>query len=162
PTVLAIARAAASTLEAAESMDIEGVKSLDYMCSLPNVKRLAASFQSAAAANVTYFETLESITDDETRSKVATMEPDYLTAYIAAHIEDMSGTPQDLKTEWGEDSLSWRLMTLSAGELAYFKASTLISKWYSLGVQNDWLSGRPQSVDNEKAFINMLATAERK
>jgi hypothetical protein len=162
PTVLTIARAVANTLQASESKEIEGVKSLDYMCSLPNVKRLAASYQSAAAANVTYFEALVGVTDDNTRNQVVMMEPDYLTAYIAANLPNMPGSAQTLKDEWKEDSLSWRLMTLSAAQLAYFKASTLISKWYSLGVQNDWLTGRATSVEHEKAFLNMLSTAEKK
>jgi hypothetical protein len=162
PTVLAIARAVANTSIATESADIEGVKSLDYMCSLPNVKRLATSYHSAASANVTYFETLVGVTDDASRNIAASREPDYLTAYIAANIGNMTGLPETLKGEWGEDSLSYRLMTLSAAELAYFKASTLISKWYSLGVQTDWLSGRATSVEHEKAFMNMLTSAEKK
>ena len=36
----------------------------------------------------------------------------------------------------------------------------LISKWYSLGVQNDPITGRPTLVEHEKAFINMLTWAE--
>jgi hypothetical protein len=162
PTVILVARAAASTISALDSVDIEGVKSLNYMCSLPNVKRLATSYQSAAAANVTYFETLVGITDDSTRNRVAVMEPDYLTAFVSSNLAKMSGLPELLKNEWGEGSLSWGLMSLSSAQLAYFKASTLISKWYSLGVQNDWLSGQPTSVEHEKAFMNMLSTAERK
>jgi uncharacterized protein len=162
PTVLAIARAVAHATGAKESMDIEGVKSLNYMCSLPNVRRLATSFQSAASANVTYFETLVGVKDDMTRNYVMAMEPDYLTAYISANLPKLTGMPETLKTEWGEDSLPWGLMTLASAQLAYFKASTLISKWYSLGVQNDWLTGRATSVEHEKAFMNMLTTAERK
>lgn len=162
PTVLAIARSVANMALSLESMEIEGVKSLNYMCSLPNVRRLATSFQSAAAANVTYFETLVGVKDDTTRNYVAAMEPDYLTAFISSNLAKMSGMPDTLKTEWGEDSLPWGLMTLASAQLAYFKASTLISKWYSLGVQNDWLTGRATSVEHEKAFMNMLATAERK
>jgi uncharacterized protein len=162
PTIILVARAAAYTISAVDSVDIEGVKSLNYMCSLPNVKRLATSYQSAAAANVTYFETLVGITDDATRNRVAVMEPDYLTAFISSNLAKMSGLPELLKNEWGEGSLAWGLMSLSSAQLAYFKASTLISKWYSLGVQNDWLSGQPTSVEHEKAFMNMLSTAERK
>ena len=162
PTVLAIARSVANMILALESMEIEGVKSLNYMCSLPNVRRLATSFQSAASANVTYFETLVGVKDDTTRNYVAAMEPDYLTAFISANLPKMSGMPETLKNEWKENSLPWGLMTLASAQLAYFKASTLISKWYSLGVQNDWLTGRATSVEHEKAFMNMLATAERK
>ncbi|MCA9674572.1 MAG: hypothetical protein H6709_10780 [Kofleriaceae bacterium] len=162
PTIISIARAVANSAAAKESMAIEGVKSLNYMCSLPNVHRLATSFQSAAAANVTYFETLLSITDDATRNRVAMMEPDYLTAYVSSNVTKMSGMPESLKSEWGEDSLAWGLFGLAAEELGYFKASTLISKWYSLGVQNDPYTGRPTAVEHEKAFMNMLTTAERK
>ena len=162
PAVLAIARAVASSRVAEESIAIEGVRSLNYMCSLPNVKRLATSYQSAARANVTYFETLLSINDDAMRGQVAMMEPDYLTAYMAANLPSMPGLPETLKQEWGEKTLPWGLLQLASAQLAYFKASTLISKWYSLGVQNDWITGRAASVEHEKAFMNMLATAERK
>jgi uncharacterized protein len=162
PTVLAIARAVANTVGAKEAMQIEGVQSLNYMCSLPNVRRLATSFQSAAAANVTYFETLVGVKDDQTRMYAMSMEPDYLTAYISANIGKMRGAPETLKEEWGENSLPWGLMALSAAQQGYFKASALISKYYSLNVQNDWLTGRPQTVEHEKAFIHMLSVAERK
>ena len=90
------------------------------------------------------------------------MEPDYLTAYVSSNVTNMSGMPESLKSEWGEDSLAWGLFGLAAEELGYFKASTLISKWYSLGVQNDPYTGRPTAVEHEKAFMNMLTTAERK
>jgi uncharacterized protein len=161
PAVLATPRAVASARVAEESLAIEGVQSLAYMCSLPNVRRLATSFQSAAMANVTYFEALLGIGDDRTRARVASLEPDYLTAYIAAHLAKSPGMAATLRGEWGDKSLAWGLMTLASAQLAYFKASTLISKWYSLSVQNDWLSGRPLSVEHEKAFLHMLGTAER-
>jgi len=162
PAVLQATRSAAATLTAVEGIDIEGVRSLDYMTSLPDVKRLAVSFQSAAAANVTYFETLMGITDDITRNRVAVMEPDYLTAFVAANLARTSGLPEALKQQWGDGSLSWALLSLASARLAYFKASLLISKWYSLDVQNDWLTGQPTAVGHEQAFTSLLLTAERK
>jgi len=162
PTVLVIARAVANAKFATESMDIEAVKSLDYMCSLPNVKRLSKSFESAAQANVTYFETLVGVTDDWSRMSMQYQEPDYLTAYVSATLTKRTGLPDTLKAEWGEDSLPWGLMSLAAAQLAYFKASTLISKRYSLGVENDMYSGRAVSVTYEKAFMSMMTSAERK
>ncbi len=162
PTVLAVARSVANSAVAHESIAIEGTKDISYMCSLPNVRRLAASYQSAAAANVTYFETLLGVTDDYTRNRVASMEPDYLTAYIASLLSKLSGMPDTLKKEWGEESLPWGLLTLASSQLAYFKASTLISRYYSLSVQNDWMTGLPTSVQHEKAFMNMLTSAETK
>jgi hypothetical protein len=162
PAVLSIARAVANSAAALQSMEIEAVNSVNYMCSLPNVRRLATSFQSAAAANVTYFEQLAGITDDQTRNFAIMMEPDYLTAWIAANLPKLGGFAETLKTEWGESSLAWGLMSLAAEELGYFKASTLVSKYYSLGVKSDPYTGRAAAVENEKAFMNMLQSAEKK
>jgi hypothetical protein len=162
PTVLVIARAVANAQYASESTEIEAVKSLDYMCSLPNVKRLAKSYESAAVANVTYFETLIGVTDDWSRMSMQYQEPDYLTAYVSSTLTKRDGLPATLKGDWGEDSLAYGLMSLAAAQLGYFKASTLISKSYSLGVVNDPYSGSPQSVEYEKAFMSMMKNAENK
>jgi hypothetical protein len=169
PSVLAIARAVSSTQTGVEGLDIEGEKSISYLCSLPNVKRLAKSYQSASAANLTYFETLFvkdlaehfSIPFEQAQTKFAMLEPDYLVATMASNMPNMGGLADDLKKEWGEDSISWGLATLAGSELSFFKTSLLISKWYSLGVENDPISGRPRSVEHEKAFIHMLDSAER-
>ncbi len=162
PAVLSIARAVANSAMALQSMDVEAVTSVNYTCSLPNVRRLSTSFQAAASANVTYFEQLAGITDDATRNFAIMMEPDYLTAFIAANLPKLGGLAATLKDEWKEDSLSWGLLSLAAEELGYFKASTLVSKYYSLGVRSDPYTGRAAAVENEKAFMNMLQTAEKK
>jgi hypothetical protein len=162
PAVLSIARAVANSAIALQSMEVEQVSSVNYMCSLPNVKRLATSFQAAAAANVTYFEQLAGITDDQTRNFAIMMEPDYLTAWIAANLPKLGGLAETMKNEWNEDSLAWGLFSLAGEELGYFKASTLVSKYYSLGVKSDPYTGRASAVDNEKAFMNMLQSAEKK
>ncbi len=158
PAVIAVARSVSNTQVAQESIAIEGSKDINYMCSLPNVKRLATSFNSAAVANISYFETLNGI-DDGNRQAWFNREPDYITARISANLASMATF---LKDEWGEDSLSWRLLELASGELTYFKTSTMVSKWYSLGVQTDPLTGRAVAVAAEKAFMNMLTSAERK
>mgnify|MGYP000914706782 FL=1 len=168
PTVLAIARAVASSAMSLESIDIEGQRSINYLCSLPNVKRLATSFQSAAGSNLAYFDSLIvaevakafNVPPDQAKIRFAGYEPDYLVALMAGSVGGMGGLPDQLKKEWGENTIAWGLFTLAASELSFFRTSMLISKWYSLGVQNDPITGRPTSVQHEKAFFNMLTFAE--
>jgi hypothetical protein len=170
PTVLSIARAVANSAMSLESMEIEGQKSINYLCSLPNVKRLSTSFQSAAGSNLAYFESLIvaevakafNMPPDQAKIRFAGVEPDYLVALMAGSVGSMGGLPDALKKEWGENSIAWGLFSLAASELSFFRTSMLISKWYSLGVQNDPITGRPTSVQHEKAFFNMLAFAEQR
>jgi hypothetical protein len=142
---------------------------VNYLCSLPNVKRLARSFTSASTANLTYFETLfvrematqVKIPFEQAQTRFAMYEPDYLVAMMSANMPNMGGLPEALKNEWKEDSIAWGLATLAGSELSFFKTSLLISKWYSLGVEPDHDTGRAASVEHEKAFVNMLVSAER-
>ena len=139
-----------------------------YMCSIPNVHRMSTSFQSAGAAGLNYFDELliepiaksASVTTDEARQRFATVEPDYLVAYAVSKLADTDGLPSELKTAWGEHSLAWGLLSLAGSELAYFDASVLIAKYYSLGVQTD-ANNKVAKLDYEPAFTNMLASAER-
>jgi uncharacterized protein len=171
PGVLAVARGITHTKMAIESLEIEGSHVINYSCSLPNARRLATSFSSAAAANLAYFESLlvaeiariRNSSDEEAKLLLMSREPDYLTAVMAFRLPHVpSGLPQQLKEEWGETSLPWSLGTLSGSILSYFKTSLLIAKWYSLGVQTDDYTGIPVRVQHDKAFMNMLANAERK
>jgi hypothetical protein len=169
PTILAIARAKASTDQGMQGLDIETEQSINYLCSLPNVRRLAKSFSSASSANLQYFEALFvkelaqqfNVKFEDAQEKFAMFEPDYLVATMSANMPNMAGLPEGLKTEWGEGSIAWGLATLAGSELSWFKTSLLISKWYSLDVDIDHDTSRPTAVGHEKAFINMLASAER-
>ena len=88
-------------------------------------------------------------------------EPNYLVAFVLSRMEQASsGVMADLKKEWGDKSLQWNLMSLAGSELAYAKSAELVNKYYSLGVKPD-ASGRATAVEHEKAFLNMLVTAER-
>ncbi len=170
PTLLYVGRTVAETTLATEQLEIAGAADINYMCSLPNVMRMAHSFQSAGAAGLTYFDSLlvqpyaaqAHISDDEARSTVALREPDYLVAYTSAQIASVTGLPQELKDSWGERSLPWGLMTLAGSQLAYFHAAELIAKYYSLqaDIAEDG-SGRVQKIEQDKAFANVLAIAER-
>jgi hypothetical protein len=86
PTVLYIGKTVADTIVAAQKLEFESEKSVNYICSIPNVKRLSTSFASAGAAGVNYFETLlveplaksGGVPIDSARNRVAMVEPDYL------------------------------------------------------------------------------------
>jgi hypothetical protein len=168
PTILLIGRAIADTTVAAQRLEFESEKSINYICSIPNVRRMATSYQSAAAAGVNYFDTLlvQQLADanhvslDDARKLVMLAMPEYLVAFMLSHVAQADGLPAKLKQTWGEKSVAWNLLALAASEQAYFDAATLVTKHYSLGVNND-ASGRATSVQHDKAFTNMLATAER-
>ena len=97
---------------------------------------------------------------DEARIRISMREPDYLVAYMLSHLQQMEGLPKDLKTKWGEGSVAWALLSLAGSELAYYHSAELITKYYSLGLHTD-ASGHADSVEHDKAFTNMLASAER-
>jgi len=46
-------------------------------------------------------------------------------------------------------------------ELAYYNSAELIAKYYSLGVTTDYQTAARSAVEHDKAFMNMLASAER-
>lgn len=162
PTVLSIARAAAGGSTAMQTMTMLRNEHTDDPCSALDIGRLATSFQSAAAANVTYFEVLFGISSDRHRNAVARRERDYLIAYTAANLPRLPGVPLALKKDWGGDSVAWGLLTLAAEQVAFWKASMLISQFYSLRVEMDDETGRPTAVEHETGFANMLSSAERK
>lgn len=168
PAIVLIGRSFAESIQAQQRLEFESEKSINYVCSLPNVKRLSTSFQSASAAAVNYFDTLiiepaarSGGSVDMARSRFAMSEPDYLVAYLLSHLPSLDGMPQELKKEWGEDSLAWNLMSLAANELAFFESAELIAKHYALRIRSDYFSGRSTTVEHDKAFSNMLAMAEK-
>lgn len=169
PTVLMIGRTVAETMMAQQELEFETEKSVNYMCSIPNVKRMATSFQSAGVAGINYFDTLlveplakeASMSVEDARIRVSMREPDYLVAFMLSRLQQMTeGLPKELKAKWGEGSVAWALLSLAGSELAYYHAAELITKYYSLGLHTDAL-GRADSVEHDKAFTNMLASAER-
>ena len=169
PTVLLIGQTVASSLLAADELEFLTEKSVNYMCSIPNIKRMSTSFYSAGAAGVNYFETLlveptakqYNLPIEQVRVRMAMSEPDYLIAYMLSRLQTADGLPRQLREEWGEDSPQWNLLSLAGSELAYYNSAQLVAKYYSLGVETDFKTGRTGGVAHDKAFINMLASAER-
>ncbi|HEY5928315.1 MAG TPA: hypothetical protein VIV11_41790, partial [Kofleriaceae bacterium] len=168
PTILYVAKTTAETALATEQLELSNSADINYTCSIPNVQRLSTSFQSAGAAGMSYFEALlvepfaqkEKIGVDDARARVAILEPDYLVALMTSKLGTLDGTPMELKQLWGERSLPWGLLSLAGSELAYFHAAELIAKYYSLEVKLDE-SRQITRIEHDKAFANMLATAER-
>jgi uncharacterized protein len=169
PTVLYIGKTVADTIVATQKLEFESEKSNNYICSIPNVKRLSTSFASAGAAGVNYFESLlveplaknGGVPIDSARQRVAMVEPDYLTAYMLTKLDRSEGVLGKLKSDWGENSVQWNLMLLAGNELAYFKSAELVAKYYSLNVKTDPNTNRFSGVEHEKALIYMLLAAER-
>jgi hypothetical protein len=168
PTILYVAKTTAETTLALEQLELSNTADIGYMCSVPNVLRLATSFASAGAAGIHYFDALivepyaahAKLALDDARLAVAIHEPDYLVALKTSRFDSLEGTPKQLRETWGEKSLPWGLLSLAGGELAYFHAAELIAKYYSLDVKLDEARNITR-VEHEKAFANMLATAER-
>ena len=168
PAVVLIGRTVKASAHASEELEYEVEKTVNYMCSIPNVKRMSTSFASASAAGMNYFDTLllfplaqqAGIPEAQARNRIAQREPNYLVAYMMSHLQTWDGLPQELKKEWGETSLPWGLLSLAGTELAYYDSAALVAKYYSLGVHTNAL-GKADKVEHDKAFINMLASAER-
>jgi len=168
PAATKLETSIAQTKLALDQLDFEKEDSVMYMCSIPNVHRMATSFQSAAAAGLNYFDQLVvepmvkqyGMDLDQGRNRFAMVEPRYLTGYVAAKLSDSDGLPSDLKTKWGDKSLAWGLFSLAGSQLAFFNASALIAQWYSLGIHTDE-TAKADRLEYEEAFTNMLASAER-
>ncbi|HEY5950559.1 MAG TPA: S16 family serine protease, partial [Kofleriaceae bacterium] len=168
PTILYVAKTTAETTLAIEQLEFSNASDISYMCSVPNVLRAATSYQSAGAAGINYFDALlvepyaqsEHMSIDDARMRVAIAEPDYLVAMMTSKLMSLDGTPKQLKEQWGDKSLPWGLLSLAGSELAYFHAAELVAKYYSLDVQLDD-AREVKHIEHEKAFTNMLATAER-
>lgn len=150
PAEMLIARSELDTKIAVQRLEFETAKSVGYMCSIPNVMRLATSYRSASTAGMSYLDSLlveplaktENITLDAARMRVVSSEPDYLVAYALAHLDEVAS---EAKAALGETSLAWNLMLLAGAERAYLDASQLTMKHYSF---------------DETALPSMLANAE--
>lgn len=169
PAVGSIARAIVALGRAATTMEVEAATSLDYKCSLPNVRRLATSFKAAAASNLAYLDALFVAdlakalgqTMDQAKDTFALREPGYLVAMMGANVTTMDGLPAQLKAAWGEDSIAWGLFALAASELSFGDTSELISEYYSLQLEFG-PDGDFSGVAHDAAFDHMLEFAERR
>jgi hypothetical protein len=169
PTILYMKRNVAETTMASEQLELGATTDIAYSPSLPNVHRVSTSFSTASAANLDYFDTLlvepmaqsAKLSDDDARYRVEISEPGYVVALMLSHLDSSDGLPKELREQWGENSLAWNLLSLAGSELAYSHSSELIARYDSLEIKQS-STGEVTGVEHEKAFANLLATAERK
>ena len=170
PAIINLERAKVAAQSARESIEIEAIESSNYSCSEPAARKLAVSYSSAAVANLRYFESIllpeiarsTGSSKERARQYLGQLDPDYVAATVAmqmslGEVEFIA----KLKEKWGEESLAWSLSSLGGSIMTYFKSSLLISRWYSLGIERNQLTGAITKVTHEKAFVNMLENAER-
>jgi hypothetical protein len=168
PTILYVKKTIAETTLASEQLEIDAAADIAYTASLPNVRGVSTSLSSAGAANLEYLDTLlvhplaqsAKISEDDARLRIEMDEPDYLVALTASRSSTSDGMLKDLEDKWGENSLAWGLLSLAESELAYFRSADLIARYDSLGIKKS-STGEITGVEHDKAFANMLATAER-
>jgi uncharacterized protein len=161
PAELLMARSIADSAIAVERLEVESVKTLSYMCSIPNVRQLAMAFRSSSSAVMSYLDALlvdsvaakDNISSDEARMRLAASEPDYLVAYALSHLEQVA---EDIKQALGESSIAWNLMLLAGAERAYVDAAQMTAKYYSFAP-----ASFAAEVDREHALAQMLVHAER-
>ncbi|MGE5181398.1 MAG: hypothetical protein ACM31C_05030 [Acidobacteriota bacterium] len=168
PAAVFSAAAGVGAEVAREELELEASRSVDYTCSIPDVRRVASSFQAAAAAGLDYLDALlveplakrASLPVDDARQRLGSREPDYLVTWMASRLGSGEGLPHELQVKWGAQSLAWSLLSLAGSELAYDDAGLLISKHASLGVKTDD-GGKLTGLAHDEALDPMLATAER-
>lgn len=158
-TQLLRAGSAADTAATTDRLEYETVKSLKYMCSLPNVRRLTTAFRAASAAGVRYVDALvveplaarSGLTVDDARVRVAATEPKYVIAYALSRIDQMVESERE-----NNPSLTLDLLLLAATERAYLDSVQLATKLYALDE-----SRYANKADREAALARMLDGAER-
>ena len=102
--------------------------SVQYMCSIPNVRRMSTSFQSAGAAGVNYFDTLlvepsrrarrSRTREPRSRSPSPTTWSRSCSSTLAHTARSTISRPRGAK-----HSLAWGLLSLAGSELAYYDAA---------------------------------------
>jgi hypothetical protein len=161
PYVMLHARSVADSTVGTQRLEIENAKSMAYMCSIPNVRRLATSFRSASTAGMSYLDALLvepranqwGVSTDVARMRIATTEPDYLVSYALAHLDS---TGQEIKDVLGESSLAWNIMLLAGAERGHLDAAQLSTKYYALDEAK-----YSATSDREAVLAKMLDHAER-
>ena len=168
PTLLHLGRTSTKAALALEELELEQEDNVAYLCSIPNVLRIATSFQTAAEVGVTYIDSivLEEVAKatgfslEQTRERFEVVEPDYVVARSMVKMGSNVELIKETKTAWGEHSLPWGLVSLAASELGYLASTELIAKYDSLGIHTGD-DGTVNTIEHEQAFTNMLESAER-
>jgi uncharacterized protein len=130
---------------------------------LARIEEVAQLFQGAAIANIEYFDSIfvREVAEKAQKPREAVSaalldkEPNYRTAQFNLKL------PESGKMEHATIGLPSSLARLAGALSSYFASSTLVAKFYSIGVRLDE-NGRTVGVEREKALIATLALAEEK
>lgn len=130
---------------------------------LARIEEVARLFQGAATANIEYFDSIfvREVAEKANRPREAVSaalldkEPNYRTAQFNLKL------PESGKMEYATIGLPSSLARLAGALSSYFASSTLVAKFYSIGVRLDE-NGKTVGVEREKALIATLALAEEK
>lgn len=130
---------------------------------LARIDDIARLFQGAASANIEYFnsifvrEVAEQVGKPEEMVSAVLLEkePNYRTAQFNLKLPD-SG-----KMEYAKEGIPSELAKLAGALSSFFASSTLVAKFYSIGIKFD-KAGNFVGVEREKALISTLALAEEK
>ncbi len=131
--------------------------------SLARIEEVAKLFQGAAIANIEYFDAIfvKEVAQKAQKPREAVAaalldkEPSYRIAQFNLKL------PESGQMEHATIGLPSSLARLAGALSSYFASSTLVAKFYSIGVRFD-ANGNTVGVERERALIATLALAEEK
>ena len=158
-----IALAEVNAQMALDNLALAEIQSGGKPTKLKKIDAVARLYQGAASANIEYFNAIFVNLVAEAANKppeavialLLDKEPSYRTAQFNLKM------PQSGKMEYARSGLPASLAKLAGALSSYFASSTLVAKFYSIGVKMDE-DGDWKGVEREKAFIASLALAEEK
>jgi hypothetical protein len=148
---------------ALDNIEISRIASKSRKTRLSRIEEVARLFQGAATANVEYFDAIFVREVAEKANKpmeiaaaaLLDKEPGYRTAQFNLKL------PESGKMGYAEEGLPSSLAKLAGALSSFFASSTLVAKFYSIGVRLDQ-NGNTVGVEREKALISTLSQAEEK
>ncbi len=148
---------------ALDNLAMAQVQSAGKASKLKKIDAVARLYQGTASANIEYFNAIfvDLVAEHANKPREAVIamlldkEPSYRTAQFNLKM------PQSPKMEYARSGLPASLAKLAGALSSYFASSTLVAKFYSIGMKIDE-EGEWKGVEREKAFIASLALAEEK
>ncbi len=162
---LLLASGMSSARVAREELELVAEGSVPYAGSLEDIATVSDTLRTAATGDgsdvgpsvIPAITTQPGASDIEARGVLAASEPG-LGAAFALH---PSALPVELRDAEGEASMTWRLVTLAAAQLAYRGTSHRLA-YVSLGVELDATTARVRGLSHPGALGALLDASERR